>query len=149
LAAKPDTKIRDCIMRILARREHGVSEVRQKLAQRGFDKDRADHIIALFQKEDLISDARFAAAYVRSRRQRGYGPRHIEQTLSSKHVQAEDVVVALESFSDWANLALQTRTRRFGEALPIDFKEKSKQMRFLQQRGFSHDHIRFAMAEND
>ncbi len=142
-----DSKIRDCIMRILARREHAVAEVRQKLTQRGFDKERIEHIIALFQQENLISDARFAEAYVRSRVQRGYGPRYIEQALLAKQIAADEVVMAVESFDEWIDLALQTRIRRFGEDLPKDFKDKAKQMRFLQQRGFSHKHIRYAMAE--
>lgn len=136
-------------MRMLARREHSVSEVRQKLVQRGFNGDRVEHYISLFQQEDLISDTRFAEAYMRSRIQRGYGPRYIEQALAAKHVEADNVALVLESYSNWAQLALQARSRRFGTDLPVDYKEKSKQMRFLQQRGFSHDHIRFAMAEHD
>jgi len=142
----PDSKIRDCIVRMLARREHAVVEVHQKLSQRGFDKERIEHIIALFQQENLISDARFAEAYVRSRVQRGYGPRHIEQALLAKQITADEVAIALGSFNEWIDLALQARVRRFGEGLPKDFKDKAKQMRFLQQRGFGHEHIRYAMA---
>lgn len=134
---------------MLARREHTVFEVRQKLVQRGFDQDRSEHFIALFQQQDLISDSRYAQAYVRSRVQRGYGPRYIEQALSAKQVDAGYVAIALESYTDWITLALETRAKKFGASLPNDFKEKSKQMRFLQQRGFGHDHIRVAMAEDD
>lgn len=134
---------------MLARREHAVFEVRQKLAQRGFDQDRSEHFIALFQQQDLISDSRFAQAYVRSRVQRGYGPRYIEQALSAKHVDADNVAIALGTYSDWTGLAFEARAKKFGASLPSDFKEKSKQMRFLQQRGFAHEHIRVAMAEDD
>lgn len=134
---------------MLARREHTVFEVRQKLAQRGFDQDRSEHFITLFKQQDLISDSRFAHAYVRSRVLRGYGPRYIEQALSAKHVDSDNVAIALDSYNDWTELALETREKKFGTSLPSDYKEKSKQMRFLQQRGFAHDHIRVAMAEDD
>ncbi len=133
---------------MLARREHAVAEVRQKLVQRGFDKERIECAIALFQQENLISDTRYAQAYVRSRVERGYGPRYIEQALAAKHVAIEDTAIALESFGDWADLALQTRVRRFGNELPADYKARARQMRFLQRRGFGHDHIRHAMAED-
>lgn len=134
-------------MRILAQREHSVAEVRQKLAQRGFDKERSNHYISLFQQQGLLSDARFAEAYVHSRIMRGYGPRYIEQALSAKQVAAEQAALALESYDGWSALAREVREKRFGERLPRDFKEQAKQMRFLQQRGFESEHIRKAMAE--
>ena len=34
------------------------------------------------------------------------------------------------------------RARKFGPELPKDWKERSRQARFLQYRGFSTDHIR-------
>jgi len=149
LSVDSDLKIRDCIVRLLARREHAVAEVCQKLAQRGFDAERTKHYVALFQQEGLLSDARYAEAYARSRVARGYGPLYIKHALSAKEVAVEDATAALQSFDDWAGLALQVRARRFGNELPEDFKSRAKQMRFLQQRGFSHDHIRHAMAEDD
>jgi regulatory protein len=37
------------------------------------------------------------------------------------------------------------RRRRFGPEVPADWKEKGRQSKFLQYRGFSSDHIRFAL----
>ena len=42
---------------------------------------------------------------------------------------------------DWFALAVTVRCKRFGEAVPADFKERAKQQRFLQYRGFSHEQI--------
>ena len=45
-------------------------------------------------------------------------------------------------------LARAARTRKFGPEIPKDRKERAKQARFLQYRGFSNDHIR-AVLEGD
>ena len=42
-------------------------------------------------------------------------------------------------------LARHERVKKFGAAMPADFKEKAGQMRFLQYRGFEQDHIRAAV----
>ena len=41
-----------------------------------------------------------------------------------------------------SSLARAARARKFGPELPKDWKERSRQARFLQYRGFSTDHIR-------
>ncbi len=148
MSIDPDTKIRDNITRLLSQREHSVAEVRQKLVQRGFDKTRVEHYIHLFEQEGLLSDARYAEAYVRSRVAKGYGPLYIEQALSTKQVDEVNVSAALETYDDWCLLATEVKEKRFGSDAPKDFKSRAKQMRFLQQRGFGFDHIRYAMGEN-
>ena len=50
---------------------------------------------------------------------------------------------------DWDALARETRVKRFGRSLPDDFKEKARQMRFLEYRGFGHDQIRRALESDD
>ena len=49
---------------------------------------------------------------------------------------------AKEDGPDFVSLARAARTRKFGPELPKDWKERSRQARFLQYRGFSTDHIR-------
>jgi regulatory protein len=43
--------------------------------------------------------------------------------------------------SHWPELAEQVRLKKFGPARPADFRERSRQMRFLQQRGFAGEQI--------
>ena len=49
-----------------------------------------------------------------------------------------------EAACDWYELAREERAKKFGEGVPGDFKEKARQMRFLQYRGFEQDHIQSA-----
>ena len=72
-------------MDLLARREHGVDELRLKLKRR-FGREENFETIATEQlqrlvDEDLLSDTRFAAAMVRQLVNKGIGPRRLDQEL--------------------------------------------------------------------
>ena len=49
----------------------------------------------------------------------------------------------------WCQRALAVRQKRFGPERPQDIRERSRQSRFLVQRGFEQDHIRFALDNNE
>ena len=61
---------------------------------------------------------------------------------------AIDEAVKGEDAPDFLALARAARARKFGPGIPQDRKERAKQARFLQYRGFSNDHIR-AVLEGD
>jgi regulatory protein len=46
----------------------------------------------------------------------------------------------------WVESAGRQRSKRFGHQLPGDYRARTKQMRFLQQRGFTSDQIRAVFA---
>ena len=78
------------------------------------------------------------------------GPARIRAELGQKGVAGSVIDHALEdSGADWYELARATRSHKFGPAQPSDFKEKARQMRFLQYRGFESDHIRSAVSTYD
>jgi regulatory protein len=41
------------------------------------------------------------------------------------------------------------RRRKFGEAKPKEYKEKARQMRFLEYRGFTGEQIRIAVDKDN
>ena len=136
-------------MDLLARREHLRSELEIKLTKR-FGPDLVDvsTVLDQLEQDQLLSDQRFAEAYVRHRSGRGYGPERIQQDLRHKGACAELAVAVLKaSETDWAELAREVRHKKFGEAVPADFKEKSRQLRFLQYRGFGGELSSLAFLE--
>ena len=54
-----------------------------------------------------------------------------------------------DSEFDWSRLAIEVRIKRFGRAKPLEFKEKSRQARFLEYRGFNLDQINGALEFGD
>ncbi len=127
---------------LLARREHSTRELRDKLKSRGFDSDAIDAILAGLAAERLLSDRRFTESYVNCRRNAGVGPLKIRLELQQRGIGAElaDEMLAAED-GDWDEMMARQRARRFGEAIPADYREQMKQARFLQNRGFSPDRV--------
>lgn len=137
-------------MDYLARREHSREELVRKMKKAGFDCNVALDVIEQLRKDGLQSDRRFVEAFVQSRISHGKGPRIIRADLSQRGVREPVIHEALvEVTADWVQLARQTRLKKFGEALPDDFKEKARQMRFLQSRGFEPDQIQAAVRDVD
>ena len=100
--------------------------------------------------QGLQSDDRFTEAYIHSRIQRGYGPVRIRQELRERGVSGEliDQYVDVSEF-DWKQHASQVREKKFGHNLPSNYKDKAKQSRFLQYRGFTGDQIKYTFNKGD
>ena len=137
-------------MDLLARREHGRAELERKLAASGFEADIAADAVHQLHEEGLQSDRRFAESLVQSRINQGKGPLRIHADLGERGIRSAliDEVIE-ETGQDWYSLARETRLKKFGARVPAEFKEKARQMRFLQYRGFGPDHIQAAVGDSE
>ncbi|NND53783.1 MAG: regulatory protein RecX [Gammaproteobacteria bacterium] len=137
---------RNAAMNWLARREHSLRELRDKLAAREFEPEIIDATVAQLASEGLVSDERFAESFVAARMRKGQGPVRIRAELKKRGVSAELVQLQVdEAGHDWFALASDVRARKFGAGVPADFPGKAKQMRFLEYRGFDSEQIRAAL----
>ena len=149
----PHSALRKKAMDLLARREHAVAELHQKLQVYARKKDFNDveliaGVIENLQSEGLLSDERFTEAFVRYRKNNGYGPMRIQTELRERGVN-EKIQATWLDFREqhWREQVVQVRNKRFGDGLPEDYKERARQARFLQYRGFTSDQIKYALAE--
>lgn len=136
--------VRRTAMDLLARREHSRRELAQKLGKRfsgqsGLIEEELDKLT----HEGLQNDARLAEAFIQARRSKGQGPVKIRAELKGKGVDDSTISLAFEECDiDWFDVAHEVAVKKFGTAeLPTEMKEKGRVARFLQQRGFSYDHI--------
>jgi regulatory protein len=129
---------------LLARRDFASTELDARLIARGYEPPVATEAVAGLAAQGVLSDERFAHDYVASRAGRGHGPLRIAAELRARGLAAALIEAALAAAVDWRALAGAARARRFGKAPPASWKEKARQARFLQYRGFSADHIRAA-----
>nr|WP_207143777.1 regulatory protein RecX [Ectothiorhodospira shaposhnikovii] len=140
----------DAAVRLLARREHSRRELWSKLADRGLEQASIEAALDRLESSGLLSDERFTESFVRHRIGQGHGPMRICADLRQRGVSEPLVQAVLDaSQADWEALAHDVRMRRFGPVLPGDYRERSKQMRFLQYRGFPTDIIRRVMTDED
>lgn len=135
-------------MNYLARREHSQQELQRKLLNKGFESSAIMPVLRVLAEQGLLSDERFTEAFINSRLQRGSGPVKIAMELQQRGVSDELVDCYLdERDTQWMQSAIEVRTKRFGPAIPHDFKERARQMRFLQYRGFTLTQIQRAVGE--
>lgn len=128
----------------LARRDYCSPELRRKLCELGYDEAAAEGAVARLVAERAVNDTRYCERYVAYQAQRGQGPFRIRRDLESEGLGADLIQGALAA-EDWRERCLEVRRRRFGPEPPAEWKEKGRQAKFLQYRGFSSDHIRFAL----
>jgi regulatory protein len=128
--------LRDRAIRLLARREYARAELEQRLVARGGERAEVRAVLDALASEGLLSDARYARS-VLIRRSGNYGRRRIVEELRAAGVARDKIEAAVEEadLDDEAALLALWR-RRFGRA-PGDEKEKARQVRFLQSRGFA------------
>lgn len=130
---------------LLSRREHSVAELRAKLVARDFDPDAIEAAIEALIRENLVSDDRFAGAFVTSRIRKGQGPVKIRGELRQREVTDELIDRHLaQADVDWFELARSVRDRKYGAGGSIGYHERARQSRFLQHRGFTSEQIRAA-----
>ena len=123
-------------LKMLMRREHSKLELRQKLNLKDFDDADINDSISLLVEQKYQSDERFSEAFILMRFNQGKGPIKISMELKSRGISKFDLTLF-----NWFELAKDVKYKKFGDSKFLDYKEKSKQKRFLQSRGFGFDEI--------
>lgn len=135
-------KIKQTAMRLLTQRDHSASELKQKLILKGYTLDEVNPILLLLAQSGAINDQRYTENHIRFRRSKGYGPEWISQELRLKGIPIEMIAQHLDIADNaWFTEVRKVWQKKFKGKLPADFKSKAKQMRFLQYRGYTREHI--------
>ena len=145
--AEPDRVLRRALG-LLARREHSRAELLAKLVRSGHGRTEAERAVEDLGNRDLVSDSRFAEAFIRSRVERGGGPLRIRRDLEARGVEPSVVEGLLDpDDEEWEARARGAREKRFGAAPPAERSEAARQARFLLGRGFTRRQVRRAIEE--
>ena len=132
----------EAALRLLARREHSRAELAAKLARRGIAASDIDTTLDRLETEGAISEARFVEQLVRTRLRQGYGPLRIHRDLGAKGVAPEAADAEMRFDDDeWSIRAEAARSQRFGKVVPSGQRERARQARFLERRGYTATHI--------
>ena len=135
---KPELSLRVRAMRYLARREHSRAELHGKLLPYVQDGDDLGAVLDELEKKNWLSDVRAATLLVDSKRGR-FGTQRIAHELRQKGIAENLIADAIPQLKETElEAAREVWQRKFG-VLPQDAREKARQIRFLQSRGFSID----------
>lgn len=136
--------VRFAAMNLLAIREHSAKELIEKLGRKFSAPELILQVVTDLKGQNLQSDERFADAFIRMRQQQGKGCVLIKMELRERGVDGYLISQLVdESEPAWFVLARDVLIKRFKQ-MPVDPREKAKQMRFLHSRGFSSQHIQAA-----
>jgi regulatory protein len=149
LAPDDESGVRLAALRLLNRRDYCAAELAARLVERGAAAPLAAEVVAGLGRERLVDDARYAENFVAWHAGRGQGPIRIAHELKELGVAVALVEEAVNASStDWKARCAKVRRRRFGDEPPTEWKERARQARFLQYRGFSADQVRAALGHD-
>ncbi len=138
--ARQPVSLRVRAMRFLARREHSRAELHAKLLPHVQEGENIDAVLDELEKRNWLSDARAAEQMVNIKRAR-FGAQRIAHELRQKGIAENLISDALPHLKETEfEAAREVWQKRFGSP-PMDQKEKARQVRFLQSRGFALDVI--------
>jgi regulatory protein len=131
-------KLRSLAFALLAKREYSAQSLKSKLIAFGGNEADVDILVQELISGNYQSDERMAGMLVRSNMRKGRGPSRIQQDLKKHHIDRELAEDNIQQVN-WLQQAIELRARKFGAEIPQDQKEKARQLRFLQYRGFDLD----------
>ena len=160
-AIKAESRLRWLAFYYLSRREYGKAELKQKLLDKEQDPTKIDELLDEFEEKGYQSDYRTTLMLIRENIRKGRGRGRIKQEFYRKKIAIPSNIDELidmantesDEFSefvdedpeslvegvDWLKLAVAARTKKYGNDIPIEQKDKARQLRFLQYRGFKSD----------
>jgi len=137
---KPEISLRVRAMRYLARREHSRAELHGKLQPYVQEGEDLATVLDELERRNWLSDVRAATQWVDAKRGR-FGTQRIAHELRQKGIAENLIADAIPQLKETElDAAREVWQKKFG--IPSqDSKEKAKQIRFLQSRGFSMEVI--------
>lgn len=135
------SQLRQRALALLSRRDYSQHDLSKKLQALSDDQSEIDSTLAWLQELSYLDDQRYAEAFVRDSIAKNRGPIRIRNELQQKGLSGDVIENALESeAADWLSLAADALRRKFRDLTLIEHnaKQKTKAIRYLQYRGFSH-----------
>ena len=123
-------------MRFLARREHSRAELRRKLAPKVAEGEDLEAVLDDLARRGWLSDARFAEHTARAKAAR-FGPVKLAHYLRSRGVDDEAIAAGIRAAGDEGAAQLETIWKSRFKSPPANERERARQVRFLQGRGFA------------
>jgi regulatory protein len=144
----PQLSLKARALRYLSMREHSRLELARKLSRYAEEGDDVNALLDFLEKNNWLSQERFSESLIHRRAAR-FGNSRIVAELQSHGVNGEALSEIKAGLNDSeAERACEVWQRKFG-TVAQDAAERSKQMRFLMQRGFSQRAVRAAMQGRD
>lgn len=142
-AGERGPSLRARALRYLARREHSRDELRRKLLAYVGEHDNLEAVLDEMALRGWLSDLRFAEHTIRTGARR-FGPLRLARQLRERGVDEEAIAAAFHAAGEEGVASIESVWRSRYHAPAANERERVRQIRFLQGRGFAlEDVLRF------
>lgn len=136
----------------LGRREYSRHGMQQKIYQRFKDAEPklVEDVLLWLEELNYLNDERFGGMLLRYRVGRGQGIMRVRQALQQEKLDNHLIEQLIEEADiDWFEHAFESHQRRFEHKPITDPKEKARQLRYLQYRGFTAEQCYAAIEQHE
>ena len=145
-ANDPLKRLKNRALYYLAKREYGFVELINKIKSFATDElnlnlDSCYQIVEELKTKGLQSDYRFCESFVNSKK-RKFGLQKISYELKQKEIDDFLIEEFVDALRDEEYESARLVWQKKYTSLPSDLNEKNKQIKFMQNRGFSFDTIK-------
>jgi regulatory protein len=145
-ADDPLKRLKNRALYYLAKREYGFVELINKIKPFATDEldlniDSCYQIVEDLKLKGLQSDYRFCESYINSKK-RKFGHQKISYELKLKEIDDFLIEEFIEVLRDEEYESARMVWEKKYSSQPTDLNEKNKQIKFMQNRGFSFDTIK-------
>ncbi len=132
---------------IVSRKSVTEKQLREKLAEKGYDIDICDEVVRTLQEYNYINDADYAENFIEYAVSKGWGKKKISFELERRGVERAIVSDVLSTFEDSPEDRIyDILCVKFADADMSDYKQIQKIIRFFASRGFEFDSIKGAIS---
>ena len=145
-ANDPLKRLKNRALYYLAKREYGFVELINKIKSFAIDElnlnlDSCYQTVEELKTKGLQSDYRFCESFVNSKK-RKFGLQKISYELKQKEIDNFLIEEFIDALKDEEYESARLVWKKKYTSLPSDLNEKNKQIKFMQNRGFSFDTIK-------
>ncbi|MBB1585148.1 regulatory protein RecX [Serratia sp. OS31] len=127
---------------LLAKKNYASGEMHRQLSRLTESTGDIERVLRRLTDNHALNDAQLLAYLFDKHVKKMHGPTRIKQEMRQKGFPAALIEQGIDNGDiDWYQLAKAARIKKFGEALPSEPKEKNRQIRHLQYKGFTMDMI--------
>lgn len=131
----PRRSAKDAALRILAARDHSRTELKRKLASRGFPAGEVERVLDELLREGLLDDEKYVAVLTRQVLERGRGLAYARAQLAARGIRVKTLPATLDD--EVASLKAWLERRSVAPSALTDKAKRAKMLRFLAGRGYS------------
>lgn len=132
---------------LLAKKDYSSGRLSSLLSKLTEKEEYVERVVRRLSDSHYINDTQLINNLIDKHIKKLHGPTRIKQEIRQKGFPQELIDQKIEeSGIDWYSMAKEARIKKFSDTPPSEQKEKAKQIRYLQYKGFSMDMILEALS---